>query len=267
MKKFVIAAILAVVSLSASAQVHAWERRVFEGSMILAQRNLSEDGKTFVDRFLGKSFYEDVQYLYQLEKKKQAKHSTDIHFLYLDKDLRPMQLEGESLISTIEKNMAIVKDREGRERKEVVNALRTIINLMCDMHLIGHVRLESIPHSMQDFKFLCYSGDTPKYNKRKHPVTWSRFWSIYDAWHNGVTGAMWANDYEYAYGDKAKQYSAGSLYDWAADCGKVAGEIYQFVKPEYEMPRIQRNDLKELHFEMMAKLGYRLSVLLDQLAQ
>ena len=267
MKKFVIAVILAVVSLSASAQVHAWERRVFEGSMILAQRNLSEDGKTFVDRFLGKSFYEDVQYLYQLEKKKQAKHSTDIHFLYLDKDLRPMQLEGESLISTIEKNVAIVKSREGRERKEVVNALRTIINLMCDMHTIGHVRLESIPHSMQDFKFLCYSGDTPKYNKRKHPVTWSRFWSIYDAWHNGVTGAMWANDYEYAYSDKAKQYSAGSLYDWAADCGKVAGEIYQFVKPEYEMPRIQRNDLKELHFEMMAKLGYRLCVMLDELAQ
>lgn len=267
MKRYILVAILAVVSLSASAQTNNWERRVFEGSMILAQRNLSEDGKAFVKSFLGQSFYEDVQFLYNLEKKKQAKHSTDIHFLYLDKDLRPMQLEGESLISTIEKNIAIVKDREGRERQEVVNALRTIINLMCDMHTIGHIRIESIPYSMQDFKIICYSGDTPKYNKRKHPVTWSRFWSIFDAWHNGMTGAMWADDYELAYGEKAKLYAAGSLNDWAADCGKTASEIYAFVNPTYEMPRIKRNELKDLHFEMMAKLGYRLSVMLDELAK
>lgn len=267
MKKFFIVAIMAVVALSASAQTQPWERRVFEGSMILAQRNLSEEGKTFVDRFLGKSFYEDVQFLYNLEKKKQATHSTDIHYLYLDGEFRPLKIDGESLISTIEKNIAIVKDREGRERAEVVNALRTIINLMCDMHLIGHVRIESIPYSMQDFKFTCYNGDTPKYNKRKHQVTWSRFWSIYGAWHNGMTGAIWADDYESAYGAKAKEYAAGSLYDWAADCGKTASEVYKFVNPEYEMPRIQRNDLEELHFTLMAKLGYRLSVLLDQLAQ
>jgi hypothetical protein len=49
--------------------------------------------------------------------------------------------------------------------------------------------------------------------------------------------------------------------------GKTASDIYQWAAPEYEMPRIQRNDLQELHFEQMAKLGYRLAVLLDQLAQ
>ena len=120
---------------------------------------------------------------------------------------------------------------------------------------------------MQEFKIWCYSGDTPKYIKRKHQVTWSKFWDIYGGWHNGMTGAMWADDYECAYGEKAKAYSAGSLYDWAADCGKVASEIYKWAQPDYEMPRIQRNDLKDLHFEMMAKLGYRLAVMLDNLAQ
>ena len=267
MKKFVAVAFFAAISFSALAQTNAWEKRVFDGSMILAQRNLSEDGKLFVKNYLGQSFSEDVQFLYGLEKKKKATHSADIHFLYLDKDLRPLKIEGESLVSVLEESMAIVRDREGRERQEVVNALRTIINLMCDMHTIGHIRIESYPYSMQDFKFLCYSGDTPKYSKRKHAVTWSRFWSIYDAWHIGVTGTMWANDYEYAYGEKAKEYSAGTLYDWMADCGKTASEVYKFVNPEYEMPRIQRNDWKDLHFEMMAKLGYRLAMLLDQLAQ
>ena len=267
MKKIILLAVLAMVGLSAKAQVHAWEKRVYEGSMILAQRNLSEAGKLFVDRFLGKSFYEDVQFLYGLEKKNQATHTKDIHFLYLDSELRPMKRESDNLIASIEESMAIVRDREGRERQEVVNALRTIINLMCDMHTIGYIRLESYPHSLEDFKIYCYSGDTPKYNKRKHQVTWSRFWSIYDAWHNGMTGNMWADDYEMAYGEKAKAAAAGSLYDWAADCGKTASEIYKWAKPDYEMPRIQRNDLKDLHFEMMAKLGYRLAAMLEMLAQ
>ena len=267
MKKILLIAVLAMLGFSARAQVHGWEKRVYEGSMILAQRNLSEEAKVFVDRFLGKSFYEDVQFIYGLEKKNKSEYSKDIHFLYLDKELRPMAHEGDDLIKGIESAVAIVRDRNGRERQEVVSALRTIINLMCDMHTIGHIRLESYPHSLEDFKIYCYSGDTPKYNKRKHQVTWSRFWSIYDAWHNGMTGAMLADDYEMAYGEKAKAAAVGSLYDWAADCGKTASEIYKWAKPDYEMPRIQRNDLKDLHFEMMAKLGYRLAAMLDSLAQ
>ena len=190
MKRLAIFAILATSIFAVTAQNSGVEKRVFEGSMILAERNLSEDGKAFVKRFLGQSFYEDVQFLYNLERKKQATHSTDIHYLYLDKDFRPMKREGEDLIVKIEEAMAIVRDREGRERQEVVNALRTIINLMSDMHLIGHIRLESYPHSMQDFKIWCYNGDTPKYNKRKQHVTWSRFWSIFDGWHNGMTGNL-----------------------------------------------------------------------------
>lgn len=267
MKRLAILVILAVSIFTANAQTGPSERRVCEGAMILAQRNLSEAGKVFVDRFLGKSFYEDVQFIYGLEKKNKSEYSKEIHYLYLDKDLRPMNIEGDNIIKGIESAMAIVRDREGRERQEVVNALRTIINLMCDMHLIGHIRLEAYPHSMQDFKIWCYNGDTPKYKKRKYQVTWSRLWGIYDAWHNGMTGNMWADDYELAYGAKAKAAAAGSLYDWAADCGKTASEVYKWAKPDYEMPRIQRNDLKELHFEMMAKLGYRLAALLDSLAQ
>lgn len=267
MKKLVLFVLSVFAIASVNAQTGASTKRVFEGAMILAQRNLSEDGKTFVKSYLGQSFYEDVQFLYGLEKKQQATHSSDIHYLYLDKDFRPMKREGDDLIAKIEESMAIVRNREGRERAEVVMALRTIINLMCDMHNIGHVRLESVPHSMQDFKIWRYNGDTPKYNKRKFQVEWSRFWYVYGGGHSGMTGTMWADDYELAYGAKAKEYAAGSLYDWAADIGRTANEIYKWAVPDYEMSRIQRNDLEEFYFEMIAKLGYRLATMLDYLAQ
>ena len=220
-----------------------------------------------VEKYLGTSYADDVQYLANLEKKKVAKHSKEIHYLHLDSSLRPMKVEGDDALAALESSMAVVRTRDSHSKEEVVKALRTVINLMCDMHTIGYIRLESYPHSLEDFKIWCYSGDTPKYNKRKHQVTWSRFWCIYDYWHNGMTGSMWADDYEYAHGEKAKAYAAGSLYDWAADCGKTASEIYKWAHPDYVMPRIQRNDLKELHFEMMAKLGYRLAALFDMMAQ
>lgn len=267
MKKSILLILFSFATMLASAQTQQWERRVFEGSMILARTTLSEEAQTFVRRYLGQSFYEDVQYLYHLEKKQQATHTQEIHYLHLDKDLKPMKVETEDIVSGIEAAMQIVRTREGRERQEVVNALRTIINLMCDMHIVSHIRIEGVPQSWEAFKIVCYSGDTPKYNKRKHPVSWFRFWNIYNSWHNGMTGAMWAIDYEMAYGDIAKAFTAGSLYDWATDCGKSAAEIYKWAAPDYEMPRIQRNDLMDFHFEMMAKAGYRLGALLEELAK
>ena len=263
MKKIFLMLALAMTVSMAS----AWEKRPDEGVFLLAKKHLSPEAKSMVEKYLGESYADDVFYLRNLEAKKQATHSKELRFLHLSADFKSAGVEGEDALKGIEQSLAVIAAHKSYSKGEVVKAFRAFINLMCDMHTIGHIRIESIPYSMQDFKIICYNGDTPKYNKRKHPVTWSRFWSIFDAWHNGMTGAMWANDYEYAHGDKAKQYAAGSLYDWAADCGKTASEIYKFVNPEYEMPRIQRNDLKDLHFEMMAKLGYRLSVMLEELAK
>ncbi len=267
MRKITLSLLFVFAALLVNAQTQAWEKRVHEGSVLLARTTLSEDAKAFVKSYLGQSFYEDVQYLYNLERKKQASHTPEIHYLHLDKNLRPMKVETEDIVTGIEEAMQIVRTRDGRERTEVVNALRTIINLMSDMHTISHIRIEGIPQSWEEFQLVCYSGDTPKYNKRKHSIRWSRFWNVFNAWHNGMTGAMWAYDYEMAFGHKAKNYTAGSLHDWASDCGKTAVEMFKWAAPEYEMSRIQRNELKDLHFEMMAKAGYRLGVLLEELAQ
>ena len=267
MKKLLLFAVSLFAISSVSAQLSGFEKRVLDGSMILAQRTLSEEGKAFVKKYLGQSFYEDVQSLYELEKKGQATHSADIHYLYLDKDFKPLRTNPENLISEIEKAIAVVRDRENRSRNEVANALRTIINLMSDMHNIGHVRLESVPHSMQDFNIACWGGDTPRYKKRTTPVQWSKLWSSYDSKHSGMTSNLWAVEYEWAHSDKAKEFTAGTLYDWAADMGKIANEMYKWAAPGYEMTRFQRNSLEDLHYEMMAKLGYRLGALLESLAK
>ena len=266
MKKLVLLCLAVFAIASVSAQTSNLQKKVVEGSILLAQRNISDDAKALLSRYLGQSFLEDVNALYTLESKKRATHSTDIHYLYLDKDFKPIKTNPENLISKIEESMEIVRSRKGRERTEVANALRMIINLMTDMHTIGHVRLESVPHSMQDFQIFCWKGDTPKYKKGKSTVNWSKLGYSYDG-KNGVTGAMWAADHEWAYGDKAKEFAAGSLYDWAADMGNLANEMYKWAVPGYEMSRLQRNDLADLHYELRAKLAYRFVTMFESLVK
>lgn len=267
MKKLVLL-VASVLTISyGSAQTSTFGKRGLEATVILANRTLSEEGKAFVKKYLGQSFYEDVQYLYGLESKGEATYSTDIHYLYLDKDFKPIKTNPENLISKIEESMAVVRDRKNKSRDEVVYALHTIINLMSDMHNIGHIRLESVPYSMQDFQIFCWRGDTPKYKKRKSPVEWSKFWGSYTGAQTGTTSNMWANEYEWAHGDKAKEFAAGSLYDWAADMGKVANEIYKWTAPGYEMSRLQNMELRDLHNEMLAKLSYRLGAMFEMLAK
>ena len=267
MKKLFLLAVSLFAISYVSAQTSGFEKRVLDGTMILANRTLSEQGKAFVKKYLGQSFYEDVQALYELEKKGKATHSTDIHYLYLDKDFKPIKTNPENLISKIEESIAIVRDRNNKSRTEVANALRTIINLMSDMHDIGHIRLESVPHSQQEFKVYWCKGDIPKYKKSKASIKWTRFWASYASSHSGTTSLFWADEYAWAHGDKAKEYAAGSLYDWAADMGKIANEMYKWATPDCVLSRLHRNDMADVHFEMMAKLAYRLGAMLEELAK
>ena len=57
MKKLAVFFMLVCATSFVNAQTGGTEKRVLEGAMILAQRNLSEDGKAFVKSFLGQSFY------------------------------------------------------------------------------------------------------------------------------------------------------------------------------------------------------------------
>jgi hypothetical protein len=97
-------------------------------------------------------------------------------------------------------------------------------------------------------------------------VAWSRFWNAYGDFHAGMSGNYWAEDLEYSLGKNAKAYAEGDITAWVAQIGSKAAELYNsWAKPDYEMSRRQRNELEELNSEMMARAGYRLAKLLNQI--
>lgn len=259
MKKiFLIVALALTVSVAG-----AWEKRPDHGVFLLAKKYMTAEAQNLVDTYFGEDSEDDMRYLQTLEKSKKAKHTREIHYLHLNSDLTPANVEGDDALKAIEQSLAVVRARDSHSRTEVTNALRTIVNLMCDIHNIAYVRIEGIPHSHQDFKFQCYAGD---YGSRKTIswMKWSRFWDAFSYWHGGYSGALWAEDMELYFGDKRAEFSEGSLNDWVLHIGTKATELYNYINPMYVMTRRERNELEEVNFEMMTRAGYRLAVLLNE---
>lgn len=259
MKKIFLMLALAMTVSMAS----AWEKRPDEGVFLLAKKHLSPEAKSMVEKYLGESYADDVFYLRNLEAKKQATHSKELRFLHLSADFKSAGVEGEDALKGIEQSLAVVRARDSYGTAEVRNALRTLINLMCDMHNFGYVRIEGVPQSQANFTFTCYTGD---YGKRKTtaPYKWQRFWDLYTHWHGGFSGDLWAEDMELCLGAQREELSKGSLHDWAAQIGEKAAWLYSRVNPNYVMTRRERNELEDLNYEMMTRCGYRLAVLLNE---
>ncbi len=245
---------------------NAWSLTQDEGVVVLATKHLSAEAKSVVENYLGTSYLDDVQYLVNLEKKKAATHPKEIHYLYLDKNLKPMKAEGGDVLTALEEMMTVVRNRNSYSKSEVVYALRSIINLMCDLHNFSNVRIEDVPHSYENFTFQCYGGDMGK-RKVATKVWWTRFWNAYGGWHPGFSGNLWAEDLELCHGKQREELSVGSLYDWVAQIGAEASHLYERIKPEYEMTRRERNELEYLNYEMIARAGYRLAALLNEVVK
>ncbi len=258
MKKiFLIVALVLSVSVA-----NAWNKRADEGVVLLAEKHLTAEAKAMLNKYLGDSYADDVCYLYDLESSKTASHSNSIHYLYLDSELQPMEAEGGDALTEIKKVMEVVAGYKSRPDVVVTAALRTVINLMCDIHNLSNVRIESVPHSQKDFTFVWYKGDIGRW-KKTSKISWANFWDSYIQWHKGYSGNLWAEELEVNLGDKRAEFSKGSLNDWAAEIGSVANELYAHIKPEYVMTRRERNELENLNCEMMARAGYRLAALLN----
>lgn len=259
--------IILVLALALTVSVaNAWNKPADEGVVILAKKHLSAEAKSLLNEYLGESYADDVQYLYTLERKKIAKHSKEIHYLHLDSNLKPTKVAGADALAGIESALGVVRGRNSHSKGEVVEALRTIITLICDMHNFSYVRIEGFANSQQDFKFKCYGGDVGK-RKVANPISWARFWGIYTGWHTGFSGDLWAEDIELCLGARRAELAAGGLNDWATQIGEKAAWLYSYINPEYSMTRRERNELEELNYEMMARAGYRLAALLNEVAK
>ncbi len=259
---FLLFAFAAVASVA-----NAWERRADEGVVVFATNHMTEGVKAVFTKYLGTDYYGDTHYLYLLEKEKKAKHSKEIHYLHLDSEFKPAKSEGDDALKAIEEALTVVRARNSHSTEEVIAALRTVINLMCDMHDLAKFRIEGIPHSQSDFKFHRRHHDIGKMRDKLVPMKWSSFWLAYSGRHLGFSGAYWAEDMELNLKDRFTAYSKGSLHDWVAENGAKSASYLTKYNPDYVMSLRERNELEDVNYDMMLRAGCRLAALLNEVVK
>lgn len=259
MKK--IAIFLALV-LSVSV-ANAWVKHCDEAIVILASEHLTPETKALLDKYLGTEYNDDVHYLYALEKAKKAKHTSEIHFLHLNKKLQPKKVKGDDAYAAIVTSLKVLDNHSAYSKGDVTTALRVIINLMCDIHHVSNVRIDKIEHSMADFKYQFPAAEMGKGRKKLNTHYWSKTWHNYNTYPRGFSAQYRAYDLRVYLGDRFAEYSKGELKDWAKETAVMAKSYLATFKPDAVVGHVERLSLNDVNNDQMVKASCRLAALLN----
>ncbi|MBR4969133.1 MAG: hypothetical protein IKY57_03135 [Alistipes sp.] len=270
-KMFLCLAFVLTVSVA-----NAWWRNSEEAVVIVAKEHLTPKADKMVNKYLGKSYADDVQYLYDLEKskakevklsKKARRKAAEIHYLHLDENFQPKKVKGKDAFKATEAALAIIRDCKSHSKAEVTTALRTVINLMCDMHHLWRIRIDGIAHSQRDFSYVVPRGEVGKMKDQLISNKWSKSWNSFDGGGNCYSAKYWAEDIRIYLGDRYADYAKGNLRDWIADNGRLAAHYLEICKPGQITSYMDRKMMQPENYDMMVKAACRLATLLNEVAE
>ena len=270
MKKIFLFLVFAVTVSVAS----AWSRKCDEAVMMVANEHLTPEASKVVKKYLGKSFADDVHYLYKLEKeqfkdmsKKERKAASEIHYLHLNSQLQPRDVKGKDALKATEQALEVIRNYKSHSKAEVTVALRTVLNLMCDIHHLSKYRIQGIKHSYVNFKYTVPGGEFGPRAKEVHTGKWSNVWNHFDGGYGFFSANYWAYDMRIFIGDRYADYSKGTLRDWVSENGALAAKYLEIYKPKQMVAYMDRRWTTPVAYEMYVKAACRLAALLNEAIQ
>ena len=95
-------------------------------------------------------------------------------------------------------------------------------------------------------------------------MTWSRFWTNnFCFWHQGWDSEYYAYDIDLRFGKQREKMQQGDLRTWAHEMGEMAKPLYEKWQPGCTMNNEHRLIYEDIHLSNVARAGYRLAVLLN----
>ena len=228
----------------------------------MAVQHLEPKAKALVDKCLGAKYSDDIHYLYNLEAKKKSKQPNEIHFVHLDSNMQPMNVEEDAYVA-LQKALAVVGAHESHSNAEVTAALRTVINLMSDIHLLSSYRIESIPYSQKVHTFTRHSYDYGPKKKETSQVNWHKMWGAFSRRYSGFSGEFWAYEMNVGKSKMKEEYSKGTLLDWVTENGEIAASYLTKFTPDYVMQPFEFHSLEDVNHDMMVRASFRLAAILN----
>lgn len=257
--------IVLLISLLTISTASAWNKLAQQCIATLAEQNLTEKAKSEATKILGGDLASNSWWLQTIAKEEATKHTATWHYINVNSELKSTTTSDKDGIVQIERCVDILNSRTEHSDSTVVATLRSLIHLVADMHNISHVKIENIPNSQRNFKIQISNGFTGKKEKIEQ-TTWRKYWesSLINR-HASFSAELFAADLEVCYGADRERFSKGDVRHWAADMASLAAPQYKWAKPDMIMSREQDNRLEPMNDKCMARAGYRLAALLNEI--
>ena len=225
--------------------------------------------RAFAKRFMTPEASKENARIWRLTKKYPAEKSekpTDVRWnkVQLDADLRSTTTFEGDVVVQLEQAAEVLRNRANHTEKEQIEAMRTITYNMILLHTFGNISIEGNELTNGFFVQLSNGAaadvNASKMRKYKWKTLWNRALILR---HYGFTADMYAEELAICHGADKEAFSAGTIRDWAADMGAELSKQLAYAKPNMVVDRLKMLELETVNDRIMAKAGYRLAALLN----
>lgn len=230
----------------------------------IASNNLTEKAKTEVNSILGTNMVDEAEWLNYLRKDSTMRHTKSWHIFTLNRRAKSTTTDENDGTVQLEKAIALLRDRKNQSDSLVKSSLRTIIHLVGDMHCISHIRIESVA-ATKGFKFKIHNTLTGD-RYEEWSSTWQGHWQKAYLNRNVVLSpSYYGDDVEIFLGSKKAEYSTGTPRFWVENVGEDVVSCLGEIRPNSTIPLGLKESLEDVHNRCLAKAGYRLAALLNDI--
>lgn len=256
MMKKIIAVLFALAMVSSEA--YAFKALGHQTIAALAQRNLTEQAKGEVQAILKSDMSKNAMWLFSLRSRTDLAYVQEWQFTTLNAEGKSVTTDATDGIVALENAVKVLRNRKNESDSLVLASLRTVIQVVGDIHMPSNIRIEG-NEATKGFKFTLVSRKTRK------EMAWRNMWHNYANRHDVFSPEYYATDVEIFAGDKKAEYEKGTPRFWAENTGEDVVRCLKVVSPGVEVSMSDYNNFEYLYDKCMAKAGFRLAALLNDI--
>lgn len=256
MMKKIIAVLFALAMVTSEA--YAFKALGHQTIAALAQRHLTEQAKGEVQAILKSDMYKHSMWLFTLRSRTDLAYVQEWQFTTLNAEGKSVTTDATDGMVALENAVKVLRNRKNESDSLVLASLRTVIQVVGDIHTPSNIRIEG-NEATKDFKFTRVS------RKTKSEVSWRNMWHSYASRHDVFSADYYATDVEIFAGDRKAEYEKGTPRFWAENVGEDVVRCLEVVYPGAEVSMTDYNNYEYLYDKCIAKAGFRLAALLNDI--
>lgn len=241
-------------------EAYAYKTLGHQTIAVLAEKHLTENAKNEVKSILKSDITKNSAWLFSLRKNPVWENVKQWQVATLNAEGKSVTTYENDAVVVVEKAVEVLRNRKNESDSLVLASLRTLIHVVGDIHTISNIRIEG-NEATKGFNY------TVKAAKKKIIETsWHGLWHNYTSRHDVFSPQFYAEDIEVFLGDKKSEYEKGSPRFWAENVGEDVVRCLEVVYPGVVLITVElHNRYEDIHNKCMAKAGYRLAALLNDI--